>query len=145
MSLFGFFRGLFDKKYLDEETIQKQVDTYNHHRKVRPHLEPHECLIQVWLSRMVTHGHDPLDEMIQTFAYTETHLFACLPSPQCARALGIYISRKESPEIVGMYPDIEEEYTTLMTPVLEAEQHGSLNELYKKYNPRMAEEIPLDT
>lgn len=74
-------------------------------------------------------------------SFTETYQFACVPSPKCARALGLYILYKERPDILEHRTDMQEEFGRLMWPVQEAIASGTLEDLYHKHSPRMARQM----
>lgn len=128
-------------KVLGEETVKKQEDMYQQHVGMYPELEPHEHLAAVWLSRIRLNRVNIQDEEVQMLAFTETHLFACVPPPHCATALGLYIVYKEMPRVIERYQVFQDQYAELMQPVYEAEQNGTMHDLYKKFNPRMSEQM----
>ena len=72
-------------------------------------------------------------------ALSETYLHACIRPPLCARSLGLYFLYKENPQIIKKYPKYSTEYNELIGPVFETQENGSIDELYKRYNPKMAE------
>jgi hypothetical protein len=136
-----FFKSLVDKKVLGEETVKKQQEFYKKYQENYPGLDPHSYLQAVWISRMAAHGKDPNDPALKMVAGTETFLCACVPPPHCATALGLYILFKESPHVIKAYPYFGEEFNRLMNPVLEAQKNGTIEELYKQYNPNLAKEM----
>lgn len=143
MGVGRFLLSLVSARVLGEETVKKQEEMYHEHATLYPDLEPHQHLALVWLSRMRVNGRDISGESMREAALTETRLFACVPPPWCAEALGLYILYKEAPDIVEKHKVFEDRYDALMRPVYEAEQDGRLDELYGRYNPdmaRMAEE-----
>ncbi|MGB5987433.1 MAG: hypothetical protein WBG37_19160 [Desulfobacterales bacterium] len=73
-------------------------------------------------------------------AFGETFLHACVKPPLCARSLGLYFLYKEHPEIIEKYPKFGEEYTELIGPIFEAQEDGTIEELYRRYNPTMADD-----
>ena len=139
MRLGRFLLSIFSPKILGEEIVKKQEDMYEHHVSMYPDLDPHQHLAAVWLSRMTVSGHDPNTELLKEAAFTETMQFACVPPPQCARALGLYIVYREEHRIIEKYRVFQEEFETLMQPVFEANENGTMYDLYQKYNPKMAE------
>jgi hypothetical protein len=74
-------------------------------------------------------------------SFTETFLHACIKPPLCARSLGLYFIYKESPHIIQKYPKFAKEYASLMGPVLKAQEEGTIDKLYRRFNPRMSEEM----
>jgi hypothetical protein len=74
-------------------------------------------------------------------SFTETYQFACVPYPDCVRALGLYILYKERPDIITRYPEFSEEFTGLIGPVQAAMLNGSMCQLYARHNPKMAAEM----
>jgi hypothetical protein len=140
MGLGDFFKSLFDAEVLGEEIIRAQVKAYERHKQRFPEAEPHELLACTWLSRQTASLRNTNEPATQIAAYTETYLCACVPPPQCARALGLYTVYKERPDIIENYPKFSYEYTCLMEPVFKAQKEKTLHELYRKYNPRMAEQ-----
>jgi hypothetical protein len=144
MAIKDFFKMATNPKFLGEEIIKKQEDFYLKYQKEYPGLEPHEYLRAVWISRMAHHGKKPDDPRLEDLSLSETLLCACVPPPHCARALGLYFIYKESPHIISQNPTFAQEFDRLMGPVLEAKKNGTLAQLYRKYNPRMAEEVFAD-
>ncbi len=138
MGIGRFVQSIFDSKVLAEETVKKQEEMYRKHRDVFPNEEPHFHLAQTWRSRAVMHGKNPDDPNVQMVSFTETYQFACVPPPQCARALGLYILYKERPDILEQMTELQEEFGRLMGPIHAAIANGTLESLYRKYNPKMA-------
>ncbi|MBN2183592.1 MAG: hypothetical protein JW715_16905 [Sedimentisphaerales bacterium] len=139
MGLGKFFSCLFDSELLGHEIVNAQVKAYERHKQRFPQAEPHELLACTWLSRQKARLQNVNNPNMQMVSYTETFIFACVPPSQCARALGLYTVYKERPDIIGNYPAFTEEYSRLMEHVFEAQQNGTIYDLYSKYNPRMAE------
>ena len=73
-------------------------------------------------------------------ALYETYLCSCVEPPLCARALGLYFLFKEHPHVVEKYPKFAKEFDELIKPVLEARNNGTIDDLYRQYNPNMAEQ-----
>jgi hypothetical protein len=144
MGIRDFFRMATNTKFLGEEIIKKQEDFYQRYQKDFPELEPHAYLRAVWISRMAAHGKNPADPQLQLLSLSETFLCACVPPPQCARALGLYFIYKESPHIIAQNPIFAQEFDRLMGPVFRAQENGTIQELYRTYIPRMAEEASTD-
>ena len=139
MGLGKFFNSLFDNELIGQEIINAQVKAYERYKQRFPQAEPHELLACTWLSRQKASLRNINDPNMQMLSYTETFIFACVPPAKCARALGLYIVYKERPDIIGNYPAFSKEYSLLMNPVFEAQQNGTILDLYSKYNPQMAE------
>jgi len=58
---------------------------------------------------MKARGINLSNEQLEILPWSETRLFACLPQPQCARALGLYFLYKERPDIVKKYKHFSDE------------------------------------
>lgn len=141
MGLGKFIQSIFNTQVLGEETIGKQEEVYQQYRKRFPNKDPHFYLAQVWLSRIAAHGNNPNDPDLQMLSCIETFLCACIPPPQCAKALGLYILYKERPDIIEKHKTFQEEYVRLMQPVFKAQENGTIEELYRRYNPHMASQM----
>lgn len=141
MGLGRFVQSIFDPRVLAEETVSKQEEMYRKHRDLFPSEEPHFHLAQTWRSRAAVNGQDPEDPNVQMVSFTETFQFACLPPPKCARALGLYILYKERPDVLEQMTEMQEEFGRLMGPIHEAMANGTLEDLYRKHNPRMARQM----
>ncbi len=135
MGLFKYLIGIVHPKILGDECINVQVKMYEKAKESYPEKDLHYHLAQVWLSRAQAIGENPNDLGLQTLAFTETHIFAHIPPPDCARALGLYFISKERPDIMSKYRIYKEEYERLLRPIHEAEKNGTLDKLYRKYNP----------
>jgi hypothetical protein len=133
----GFLRTLYDDKALGLAIIRKQEEIFEKQRQLFPGHDPHTWLAQVWLSWMAAGGKNPNDPALQMAAYAETGLFACLPIPDCATALGLYILYKERPYIIERHPEFAERYSRIMAPVFEATNNGMMGQLYRRRNPGM--------
>lgn len=138
MGLGKFFKGLVDDKTCGENIIEAVVKIYENHAKHMPNEEPHQLLANSWLARMMVHGVNQNDPASQELSFSQTLLFACLPYPKCARALGLYILFKERPDIIAKCSDFHDEYEEYMTPIMEAEENGTLMDLYVLHNPQLA-------
>ena len=86
-------------------------------------------------------GCDVNDPNMVINALSATYLHACIRHPLCARSLGLYFLYKENPQIILKYPKYSEEYDRLMGPVLEAQENGTIDGLYKRYNPKMVKNM----
>jgi hypothetical protein len=71
-------------------------------------------------------------------ALPETMQFACVAPPNNIRALGLHFVFKDSPYIIQKYPRFSLEYARLMAPVMAATANGSIEALYRRFNPQMA-------
>jgi len=131
-------QSIFDSRVLAEETVNKQVELFGKSQALFPNEEPHFHLAQTWRSRAVVHGQNPDDPNVQMLSFTETYQFACVPPPQCARALGLYILYKERQDVLEQMTELQEEFGRLMGPVHAAIANGTLESLYRRYNPKMA-------
>lgn len=101
-----FFKSLVNPEVMGEEIIALQERGYREAEKMYPGADPHMLLSQVWLSRMAAHGKNPMGEMLQTVAFSETMQFSCVPPPKNARALALYFIYKERPDIIENYPQV---------------------------------------
>jgi hypothetical protein len=140
MGLGSFFRSVVDRKFLGKEIVKKQIEIYYQQRNLYPDQSPHIHLAQVWLSRQAARGSNINTQEMQSLSYTETLLFACIPHPRCAEALGLYILYEERPDIPKDFPEFAMSYIKLLGPVIETKEKGNLEQLYQKYNPNMPEE-----
>jgi len=140
MGIGRFFKSLVNPEVMGEEIITLQEKGYREAEKMYPGADPHMLLAQVWLSRMAAHGKNPMDEMLQTVAFSETMQFACVPPPKNVRALALYFIHKERSDIIQNYPKFAQEFEALMTPVFKAMENGNIDDLYRRYNPKMANE-----
>lgn len=143
MGIGRFLQSMFDGRVLAEEIVKKQEEMFRGHKHLFPNEEPHFHLAQTWRSRAAVHGKDPEDPNVQMVSFTETFQFACVPPPQCARALGLYILYKERPDLLEQMPELQEEFGRLMKPVHEAIANSTLDSLYRKYNPKMGSQMSL--
>lgn len=121
---------------MGEEIVQSNIKAFNKFSVLYPDDEPHELLTRVWLLRMAAHGSNINDEKILLMASIQTKQFACIPSPQCAEAVGLYILYLERPDILKKYPSFGEKFKNLMVPVIEAQKNGNYETLYKCLNPK---------
>ena len=140
MGLGSFFRSVVDRQFLGKDIVKKQIEVYYQQRHLYPDQSPHIHLAQVWLSRQAAHGRDITAQEMQLLSYTETLLCACVPHPQCAEALGLYVLFKERPDIINDYQDFSVSYMRLIGPVMEIAEKGTLEPLYRKYNPTIPED-----
>jgi hypothetical protein len=145
MVFFDKFKQFYDEETLGEQTIEAVVTVFQKAQKARPYEDPHESLASTWLHRMELMGHDVRNSDMVMGALSETYLPACIRPPLCARTLGLYFLYKENPQIIAKYPKFAEEYNALMGPVFQALEDGSIDDLYRKYNPRMAAEADKET
>ena len=124
---------------LGDLTIDTIVAMYEKAQRQQPHEEPHIWLGNVWLGRAKSvHNIDIDDPKMLKAALYETYLCSCIEPPHCSRALGLYFLFKENADIIEKYPKYAEEFDQLIAPVLEARENGTLEVLYRKYNPNTA-------
>lgn len=140
MGIGRFLKSLVNPEAMGEEIIALQEKAYGEAQKMYSGADPHLLLAQVWLSRMAARGKNPNDQQLQTVAFSETMLFACVPPPENVRALGHYFIHKERPDIIESYPRLGEEFAQIMAPVFVAKDKGQLDLLYSRFNPQMAAE-----
>ena len=110
-------------------------DSYKSYQVTFPGKDPHYYLARVWLSFKAMYGANPRDETLQMAAFSSTYLLACIPPPRCARALAIHLLSQERPDVIEKYKELETEFGELFLPVLEAKEKGTVDELYRRYNP----------
>ena len=139
--VFGFVRSIFDTKYNCEYFIKNVEDSFYKHKEKYPGYDQHFYLMQAWLAYISAKGADVNDPDIKMAAPSTTYLVACTPPDYCARALGIFLLYRERPEVLNQFKNIVEEFNKVIVPVLEAQQNGTIEQLYKKYNPKMAEQM----
>ena len=132
-----FIRSIFDTKYSCYDLVKSAEEVYAKHQREFPGLDSHFYLAQTWLAFKVAQGANPEDEDFKMAAFTSTYLLACIPPDKCARALGIYMLYKERPEDVQKFPDLLNEFNEVFVPVMEAQEKGTAEELYQRYNPNM--------
>ena len=140
MALRRFLRDRIDPWARAWRTVQRCQKMYEQSKGRHPNMEPHQLLGCLWhatrrIRRRTRHPdlHKP--------AFAATYLYACVPPPDGARALGLWVLSNTRPEIAEKYPCFSEEYSRLMNPVFEAQQKGQLDVLYRRHNPRLAEGI----
>ena len=139
----GWFRTIANRlspRTRAEEAVKKQEEIYEKVKQAYPELEPHDHLAQVWLSRMSAAGHTTRNLDMQEVAYRVTKQFACVPPPECVRALTMHIVNIEDQRSFQASPRFQKELVILMTPVSLAKENGTMHVLYAKYNPNRATE-----
>ena len=132
-------KGLIDHRAAGESVIEGTEANYRGFQRMNPSLEPHQILSLVYLARMRPRGKNPKSEAMQAEAHAITLEYSCLPFPISARALAIDFVRLELPHVIRQCPDFEVMHSEYMRPVREARQSGECDELYRRYNPGMAE------
>ena len=139
----GRFRkivGKFSSRARAEEAIQKYEETYEEVKRTHPELDPHDHLAQVWISRMSATGRHTRNLDMQKVAYRVTKQFACVPPPECVRAMAMHMVNIEDQESFLASSQLQKEFVVLMTPVSLAKENGTMHELYARYNPNRAAE-----
>lgn len=125
---------------LGDQIIDTIVSMYEKAQRQQPHEEPHVWLGNVWLGRAgAEHGVDISDPKMLKIALYETYLCSCVEPPIGARALGLYFLFKEHSEIIEKYTKFAKEFDELIGPVIEARDKGTIDELYRRYNPNTAD------
>ena len=122
---------------LAEEFINSYIADYIKAQKEFPSAEPHELLAMICLATPTSQGISPLDPKLQEAAFSSTFLFACLPPPINARALGIYRTGNENPTLYKSLKNLPSEYVELMKPVHDEWEKDKLLKLYGRYNPTL--------
>jgi hypothetical protein len=140
MGLGSFFRSIVDRKFLGNDIVKKQIEIYYQQRHLYPDQAQHFHLAQTWLSRQSAHGVNISTQNMQNQSYAKTLLLACIPHPQCAEALGLFILYDELPDIPKDFPEFAMSYMQLVAPVVEIKEKGNLEQLYRKNNPNIPEE-----
>ena len=124
---------------LGDQTIETIVSMYEKAQLQLPGEEPHIWLGNVWLGRaQAEHDVDINEPGILKIALYETYLCSCVTPPLCARALGLYFLFKEQAQIIEKYPKFAVELDELIGPVIEARDNGTIEQLYRTYNPNTA-------
>jgi len=138
MGIGRFFKSIVDPRTMGEEIIAAQAKSYKVAEKTYPNGEPHLFLMQVWLGRMTLRRQvNPYSHEAQMLAYNETYSFVCLQPPDNHRALGLHFVREERPDIFHAFLEFQVELDRLMYPIIAAQEKGTLENLYRKFNPRM--------
>ncbi len=136
MGIVRFFRSVFNREILGEEIVSQQEKIYRLSGKIFPDADLHDRLVGLWISRMRARRKNIEEEEIEKMlARAQTALFACAPPPGSVRALGLYFIYKEHPDIILSCPKFGKEFEKLMMPVFVAKEKGSLEQLYRRYNP----------
>lgn len=142
-NIMGWFRtiaSMFSPRIQAEETVKKHEAVYEEVKQAYPEMDPHDHLAQVWLSRMPADGRKTRNLDMQEVAYKVTKQFACVPPPECVRALAMHIVSIEDQSSFQASKRFQKELVVLMTPVSLAKENGTMHELYAKYNPNRAAE-----
>jgi len=137
-----FLNGLFSPRARAWRTVERYQRAYEQHERRHPNLEPHQLLGHLWHAARKTRRRAKT-AALQKPAFVATYLYACLPPPDGARALALWILCETKPAVAKEYPCFMEEYQDLMTPVFEARQKGRLHASYAKYNPQLAAEMEI--
>ncbi|MFH1182741.1 MAG: hypothetical protein V1690_00570 [Candidatus Moraniibacteriota bacterium] len=136
--ILGFVRSIFNTEHSCEYFIKNVEESFYKHKESFPGYDQHFYLMQSWLAYMTAKGANIDDPAIKMAAPATTYLTACTPPSYCARALGIFLLYKERGEAIP--PKVLEEFNKVMLPVFEAQANETIEQLYRKYNPRMAEQ-----
>lgn len=141
MGLGKMLKSFYSDEALGDQTIETTETIFLRAQRQQPNEEPHAWLASTWLNRIKAKGQNINDPDIHMLSFGETYLHACIKPPLCARSLGLYFLYKENPHIIQKYPKFADEYASLMGPVLKAQEEGTIDQLYRKFNPKMSEEI----
>jgi hypothetical protein len=123
-------------------------DIYSSLKQRNPGKDEHWYLAQTWLQRykssssadnkylvlpsvLLAEARRNGPQVMQKFAYIETHQFAILESPKAARALALYLLYKEMPEQAESFSS---EFAELMKPIHLSEDNHTFFSLYKEKN-----------
>ena len=134
-------KSFYNDEALGDQTIETTETIFLRAQRQQPNEEPHAWLASTWLNRIKAKRQNINDPDIHMLSFSDTYLHACIKPPLCARSLGLYFLYKENPHIIQKYPKFAEEYTSLMGPVLKAQEEGTIDQLYRRFNPKMSEEI----
>jgi len=126
------FKTLFSTKASVQNFIESIEYSYSKHRAHFPGENQHFHLMQAWLAYMQAKGANVDDPAIHEAAFTTTYQLACIPHPDCAKALGIFLCYRERPNDIDS--ETESTFNSFISPVMEAQEKGTLEELFKKYN-----------
>lgn len=137
MSIFKFIKAIFSTKHNCQYFIESAEFSYHKHRDSFPGHDSHFYLAQAWLAYMAGKGRNIDNPDIQQAALTTTYLCACVPHPKCARALGLFLLYRERPEEYEKSKQLQDEFNELILPVIEAQDKGTILDLYRKYNPKL--------
>ena len=117
----GFLRKLFISMHLKSINPNKFVDdierTYSKCRAETPNMDPHYYLAQTWLTFMGSLGNKTDEQSFQVAAFPTTHLVACIPHPQCARALGLFLLHRENPNALKKFPLLLDDFNILICKI----------------------------
>lgn len=127
-----FLKSLFSTKASAKEFIESIEFSYNKHRSHFPGKNQHFYLAQAWLAYMQAKGASIDEPAIQEAAFTTTYQIACIPHPDCGKALGIFLLYRERPNDIDS--ETEATFNSIYVPVMEAQEKGTIEELYKKHN-----------
>ena len=141
MGLGKMIKSFYSDEALGDQTIETTETIFLRAQRQQPNEEPHAWLASTWLNRIKAKGQNIKDPDIHMLSFGETYLHACIKPPLCARSLGLYFLYKENPHIIQKYPKFADEYESLMGPVLKAQEEGTIDQLYRRFNPKMSEEI----
>jgi len=134
-----FFKALFDPEARAWQTVQHHEDVYARYELHHPDLEPYQLLGHLRETTRKTRRRAK-DPALHKPAFVATYIYASVPPPDGARALGLWILLNTRPTIAEKYPSLGQEYNRLVSPVFEAQQNGELHALYARYNPKLAKQ-----
>jgi len=137
MGIRSAIQALFSSKKAGEHIVKSAEAAYHNHRRKYPDKDPHYHLALAYLAYYQVIGANAYDPMLQMTAFQDTYEFACIPHPQCGRALGIDTLRRSYIELFMQDQELQYEFMRLMRPVHIAKEEGTLEELYRKNNPNM--------
>ncbi len=136
MGLFEFLGSILSTKRSLGYLIKSFEVSYNKHKEAFPGYDPHVYLSQAWLAFMQGKGLDVNDPAIQESSLTTTYRIACIPEPDCARALGLFIAYQERPDDFSRYPQFEDEFNRLFKSVADINNSDELDTLYRNIIPQ---------
>lgn len=141
MKIAGMLKRLLNGEALAAHTVESTENAFFRVQKESPYGEPHAWLASTWLNRIKCRKMGYRDPDIHTLSLTETFFHACIKPPLCARSLALYLLYTENPGVMKRSKKLQREFARLMAPVIEAQESGTIREMYRMYNPRMSREI----
>lgn len=143
----GFLKKLFTKMYLKNINPNRFVEdierVYLQCKAESPGMDPHYYLAQTWLTYMGSLGNDINKKDFQVAAFPTTYLIACISYPYYGEALGLFLLHRENPDAFKKFPLLMDNYNRYILPVIEAQETGKIEELYKKNNPNIEQNVAL--
>ena len=119
----------------DETYGQYFIESFNKaytlFKSKNPLIDPHFILAELWRKWMGSLGMNIKTTKAEMESFYITRMCACIPEPDCSKALAMEILMNTVPD---EFSDLWAEYDSLMSPVIQASENGTIKELYRKYN-----------